>query len=122
MQDPLEALELRRISEDLLGELCPVDLLVLSEHLGAEGLHDRAVADRSPHLLVAHERVRVEHLRAELAQHPGDHRLARADLPRQSDDVCAHSLFSLSLLHSSYSSRSDFSSNAYSSLTRRVSM
>ena len=122
MQDALEAMELRRIAEDFFRELRPVDLLVLSEHLRAEGLDDGAVADRPAHLLVAHQRVRVEHLRAQLAQHPGDHRLSRPDLSRKTDHECAHSLFSLSLLHSSYRSRSDFSSDAYSSLTRRVSM
>src|SRR5919201_1838208 len=50
MEDALEALELRRVAEDLLGELRAVDLLVLAQHLRAEGLHDPAVADRPEYL------------------------------------------------------------------------
>src|SRR5438309_700633 len=47
MEDLLEAAELRRVPEDLSGELRSVDLLVLAEHFRPERLHDRAVAHRS---------------------------------------------------------------------------
>src|SRR5207247_6285446 len=47
MEDLLEAAELRRVPEDLSGELRSVDLLVLAEHFRPERLHDPAVAPRS---------------------------------------------------------------------------
>src|SRR5207247_4035964 len=122
MEDLLEAAELRRVPEDLSGELRSVDLLVLAEHFRPERLHDRAVAHRSAYLLVVHDRVSVEHLRAELAQHRRYRRFPRAYRPSEPHNERRHSLFSLSFAHSSYRVRRSRSRDAYSSPTLRVSM
>ena len=90
MQDLLEPRELHRIAEDLVGELPPIDLLVLAEDLRAERLHDRAVPDGAARLLVMDDRISVEHLRAEIAQHRRDGRLPRPDRAGEPDDARRH--------------------------------
>ena len=119
MEDALQALQLRRITEDLGRELPAVDLPVLAQDLRAEGLHDRGVPNRPAQLLVADHRVGVQDLRAELPEHRPDHRLSRPHRPGEPDDERGHG--SLSFAHSSYSPRKSRSSDAYSSLTCRVS-
>src|SRR5207237_340158 len=112
------------VGEHDVGELAPIDLRVLTEHLGAELLHDRAVPGGAAALLVARDRIRVEHPGAKLAQHRRDRALARADRAGEADDEGAHgpSCGSTDADHSSYSCFSARSSSACSEPRRRVSM
>jgi len=95
VHDLLELLEPPRIGEHDVGELAPIDLLVLTEHLRPELLDDRAVARRAPALLVPGDRVGVEDARAERPQHRGGRALSRPDRPGEPDDERAHGSVSL---------------------------
>src|SRR5207253_1736390 len=72
VEDLLELVEPARIGEDDVRELPPIDLLVVTEHLGPEPLDDRAVSGGAAALLVAGDRIGVEHAGAHVAKHAGD--------------------------------------------------